>query len=1022
MNHRTKHWLSLAWSMLKIAITAGGALGRHPGRWLIRARGGALGAVSRVSAAFMSIVGICLVGVALTSPAVAYANAPNPSANTAANVTVYNTATKLPDGETAPAGAVTINLSGSWDWQTVKGPQDCAGRYGEGLAVDWWQGKSSATLLDASQAIPTGSKTESLAYGPVSPNTSDTKLATSAGTFALSANSGGSVIYNGWNTNTASEPQANWDYSKIGATSGCTDVGTGSIGPWSATATYPSAADVPAQLCVIFYDMHGSQGTSAGGTSDLSPNTDGDNSIQTNAFDPTAGKGYCFSSNFSPNLSVVKSGPATGNPGGSGTYKLVVTNSGNYIASNVVVTDTLPGGETYSSSVLAGAAAGSPAPCAAGGSTVPGANPSSGETTISCSIPGPIGANGGTAEVDVTVTYAASDAGTTQTDCATVNGQANPSCANTVFPQQNLTGEIYLCQGGAQTTTLVPGGNLSATGPQTVSPSGASTLNAAKVLVGDYTMSAVAPSGYNFTACGGTAAVGNPPTTASQSVTVPSGGTGNGVFYVTPITQALTGHIYLCSNGSQTGSEVSGGTLSATGPQTVASAPNPLNAGSVKAGDYTMSATAPSGYQFAVCGGNATIGTPTTATEAVPVPTGGTGNGVFYVTPIVQSLTGHIYLCTSGSPSTTEVSGGTLSATGPQTIASAGNPISVTPVPAGSYTMSATAPSGYDFADCGGNATIGTPTTATETVTVPSGGTGTGIFYVTPITQSLVGHIYLCINGVPTSTEFNGGTLSATGPQNISSTSNPLSDPSVPAGTYTMTGGVPTGYQFVDCGTSNVTIGTPTTATETVTVPTGGTGTGIFYVTPTSSPGNSITLTVTKTNDANGSGTYQQSETATTAGENVPFQVVVTNTSSVPVTLTDITDSWPGQSAFSPACAQALVNVTLQPNGSATCDFTANNYAPAGGTSKTNTVNVTGCDASQSSNCVTVPATSTVITPPPTAPATNTPSAAVPAVQSSLAFTGAPEKLQLMMEIGFGMLSVGMFMLWFTRPRRLAGE
>jgi uncharacterized repeat protein (TIGR01451 family) len=823
--------LSLTMSAFSVGFAACGRGARRSGRWLIRARGGVLGVASRLTAAFMTIVGVALVGVAVMVPAAAYANAPNPEPDTTANVTVYNTATTLPDGQTAPAGAVTINLSGIWNWATVNGPQDCDGRYGEGLSVDWWGGKSSATLLDASEAIPTASNTESLAYGDISPSGG---LTTSSGTFPFSADSSGSVIFNGWNTNTASEPQSDWTTSGPGATVGCTDVGSGSIGPWSATATYPSTADVPPQICVILYDMHGTEGGTSNPGS-VNP-TDNDNSIQTNAYDPSAGAGYCFSSNFVPSLSVAKTGPTTGNPNGTGTYHLVVTNSGSAPASDVTVTDTLPSGETYQSFAAGTGASGTTCSDTAGtGTSLTGTGPGL-SSVLSCTIPGPIAAGGGTADIDVTVSYAATDAGTTQTDCATVSGQATPSCVPTTFPQtQALTGYIYLCQNGAQSTDVVPGGNLSASGAQTISPTGSSTLDATNVAAGDYTMSATAPTGYDFTACGSTA-------------------------------------------------------------------------------------------------------------------------------------------------------------------------------------------------------TITTPGSATEGVTVPAGGTGTGTFYVTPVTQSLLGHIYVCLNGQPSKVEANGGLLSATGPQTISSTANPLSAAPVDAGTYTMSATAPTGYDFTACG-STATITTPGSATEGVTVPAGGTGTGTFYVTPTAAPSSSITLTVAKTNDAGGQG-YAQIETAAGPGENVPFRVVVTNTSSTPVTITDISDSWPGQAAFSPACASSLDGTTLQPNASATCDFTANGYAPAAGASLTDTVTVTGCQATDASNCTTVPATSTVNTPPastpvtPSSPATPTvtpsasPSSAVAVYQqpSRLAFTGTPEKLQLMMEIGLALLSAGMFILWGTRPRRLAGS
>ncbi|MGH9029249.1 MAG: DUF7507 domain-containing protein, partial [Acidimicrobiales bacterium] len=185
-------------------------------------------------------------------------------------------------------------------------------------------------------------------------------------------------------------------------------------------------------------------------------------------------------------------------------------------------------------------------------------------------------------------------------------------------------------------------------------------------------------------------------------------------------------------------------------------------------------------------------------------------------------------------------------------------------------------------------------------------------------------------------------------------------------------------------------------------------------VSPPSSPLEPVTVGVTKTNNANGTG-FAQSETATAAGENVPFQVVVTNTSSFAITVTSLSDSWPSQAPFSPQCSSAIVGQTLASGASATCDFTVDDYAPAAGSSLTDTVTVTGCQVTNTSNCSTQPATSTVSTPPPTSPAIPP---ATKAASQPLAFTGAPAHLELLLELGFALASLGFFVVWFTRPRR----
>lgn len=97
----------------------------------------------------------------------------------------------------------------------------------------------------------------------------------------------------------------------------------------------------------------------------------------------------------------------------------------------------------------------------------------------------------------------------------------------------------------------------------------------------------------------------------------------------------------------------------------------------------------------------------------------------FGVAPSVQTLAGHIYLCNAGAGTTTEVPGGTLAASGPQPLGPVPNPLAPTPVAAGPYSMTATAPGGYTLTDCG------TAATNPQQVTVPVGGTGVGVFYVT---------------------------------------------------------------------------------------------------------------------------------------------------------------------------------------------------------------------------------------------------------------------------------------------------
>ncbi|HUC37412.1 MAG TPA: hypothetical protein VMR97_09840 [Acidimicrobiales bacterium] len=761
----------------------------------------------------MTAVGIVLMGISLTGLVGAWANAANPAPTTTAKATVNSD------------GTVSVNISGTWVWPG----QACSGRYGEGYSVDWWGISSSSTpspnftLTNASEV--TGPATTTT--GSVSPvGAQDIK---GSGGIADSFFHIGQY-YSGQDINSASTCTDTTFSGQSGGNS------TGSTGPWAASATYPSLADLPPNLCVILYDEHGSLGKASGSANDFSPINDNDNSIQTNAFNPAVGQGYCVSLHFQPNVSVVKSGPATGNANGNGTYSMVATNAGTAPAPGVVITDTLPVGETYVSSTDANGT------CSLSGSPVSGTSPGVAQT-ISCPV-GTVAANGGTASITVTVSYGANTAGETLVDCADVAGQTNPSCVHTVIFSQSIAGHIYLCSSGSQTTTEVPGGTLAATGPQAVTAT-ANPLAPASVPAGSYVMGATAPAGYEFVTCGGSSTVGTPDTTASDPVTVPVNGSGVGIFYVIPIPNNPAITITVTKTNDANGSGV-----------------------------YAQSEEA------SAAGENVPFRVVVTNTSTVPVK----------ITALSDSW-----------------------------------------------------PSQAPFS----------PTCATTVV---------------------------------------GTTLAP----NASATCDFTVDNYAPAAGTSLTNTVNvTGCQVSD-------------TTNCDTVP----STSIVITPP--NPG----LTVTKTNDANGSGVYAQTETASAAGENVPFRVVVTNTSTVPMQITALSDSWPSQAPFSPTCATALVGTTLAPGASATCDFTVNSYAPAAGSSLTDTISVTGC--STSTSCVTPIATSTVNTPgvPAATAAAQGPAPATAAAGSALPFTGA--KLQLLLEIGFGLLSTGSFVLWITRPRRRA--
>jgi len=254
--------------------------------------------------AIVSVAALALGAFGVAAPA--GANAPNPNADISATGTVN------------PDGTVTVNLSGTWQWPG----QDCEGRYGEGWAVDWWGISGSAT------PSPNFTLTNvSLVPGP---NQKTTGSESAAGAIPIKGDGYFHVgtMYNDETVNSASTCQ---DVSIGGK--------AGSQGSWSATATYPNASLIPPNICVNGYDEHGKEGKASSGK-DYSPIEDHDNSIQTNAFNPASGMGYCTTPKIKANiaLSLVKTNDANGDGtftksesaktvGATVPFKAVITNN-----------------------------------------------------------------------------------------------------------------------------------------------------------------------------------------------------------------------------------------------------------------------------------------------------------------------------------------------------------------------------------------------------------------------------------------------------------------------------------------------------------------------------------------------------------------------------------------------------------------------------------------------------------------------------------------------------------------------
>ncbi|MHB8682487.1 MAG: hypothetical protein ACYDA2_10400 [Acidimicrobiales bacterium] len=415
---------------------------------------------------------------------------------------------------------------------------------------------------------------------------------------------------------------------------------------------------------------------------------------------------------------------------------------------------------------------------------------------------------------------------------------------------------------------------------------------------------------------------------------------------------------------------------------------------------------------------------------------GDCGIASFTITVATQSLAGHVYLCVNGLPTTNEVTGGTLSASGPQTVPATANPLGPMNVAAGTYTVDAFVPASYAFVSCTGppvTPIVGGPSPgALEHVVVPAGGSGMAIFYVVRtsplVTVSVVKGNDADGSGIFTQSELAPAPgapvpfrLLVTNTSSVSLTITALTDQWPGQASFspncapsligvTLASGASVTCNFTLPGYSppaaqSLTDTVSVTGCQTGSAANCATGTSTSTVTTiATAPSGAVTLAVTKSNAAGGAGAYSQSETAPSAGASVPFRVVVTNTSRVPVVVGSLSDVWPNVTPFSPACATALVGKTLDPGSSASCDFTLGSYAPAAGSSITDTVTVTGCESGNAANCGSAQATSVVLT---LAPAT-----------AALAFTGPPAQLRTLLVLGFSLLSVGSLFLWLTRPRR----
>jgi hypothetical protein len=883
---------------------------------MLRGPDGSRSLATRVIAALISLVGIIVTMVAATGMAAASANAANPAGGATGSAV------------TNADGSVTVSLNGSWSWgpdddgDSKTSPQaNCSQRYGVGFVVSWWGISGSKTLptfpVTTGQWI--GTPPTAATVAPVTPVG---YLASKAGNFFVPK------YYVGHITDLCSDTQNGYP-----------------VGIWSAQATYASAADIPPQMCVNFYDEHGSATKASRSINDYSATGDGDNSIQTNDFNPAIG-GNCFTTPpvQKPTITVVKENNAdgTGNwsqnetatgPGETVPFRATISNS----SSTDVVVDTLT--DQWPSQAAF-------APTC--DSAVVGQTISAGHS-ITCNF--------------------------TETNYAPAAGQ---SLTDTVDVTVHQVGN--------------PANSTSATSSSTVTTPGANALS----------ISVLKQNNADGT--------GN----WSQSETAATAG--QDVRFRATVTNNSATAVVIDSVTDQWPNQAA---FSPTCTASVVGQTLTANGGSIVC-NFTEAGYAPAAGQSLTDTVDVAV-----HQSANPANTANGSSSSTVTTPALQAISGSIMLCDpTGAPTTSAVNGGSISVlSSSSVVTNARDRLASMQVPAGIYALNATAPSQYQFVSCGeSGVTISSPASASQNVTVPAGGAGSGVFYVQPLTppppapQTIDGSILLCgANGSPTTRAVNGGSVSVlNGSTVLATAADQLGATNVPAGTYGLDASAPASYMFVGCGTTASTISSPTTATQAVVVPAGGAGHGSFYVTPVP-----LSITVVKTTNADGTDHWSNNETESTVGENVPFRATITNTSPVAVTVNAVRDAWPGQDPFDVSCADRVIGVTLQPQGSITCGFTVDSYPVPTAGSLTNTVTAVVGQLNVPANSTVGNATATVSAPAQVLGETLTaPSPATIVEGTQLPFTGAPTHLKLMLFLGLSLGAAGFLALWLSGQGR----
>jgi len=169
------------------------------------------------------VVAVVAVATVLLSSAPAFANAADPNAGTTATMT------------TNPDGSTTVRVSGTWSWPSQTG---CSNRFGAGWAIAWNDPNQPGNVVSGH----------------------------------------GITIYVG----TPSDNTVHFNTPPCGTL----DPNNHPHGSWGpATHTYAAGTAV-GKVCVNMYDLHDTQANKPGDYIAGGSGHNGDNSVQTNAYDP----------------------------------------------------------------------------------------------------------------------------------------------------------------------------------------------------------------------------------------------------------------------------------------------------------------------------------------------------------------------------------------------------------------------------------------------------------------------------------------------------------------------------------------------------------------------------------------------------------------------------------------------------------------------------------------------------------------------------------------------------------------